>query len=169
MGYDNVCQTLAETYPKDFARWLLTVEPREIQVLKAELSIEPIRADSVTFLQTENRILHLEFQTRTTSKPPLPLRMLDYSVRLTRKYKVPVTQVVIFLQETDDQIAFTEEYVNETTTHRYRVIRLWEQDSTIFPNIKILSANKLENLGEALFDFSHVHDLEVWLSQEENI
>ncbi|WP_425389084.1 DUF4351 domain-containing protein [Cylindrospermum stagnale] len=46
---------------------------------------------------------------------------------------------------------------------------MWEQDSTIFPNIKILSANKLENLGEALFDFSHVHDLEVWLSQEENI
>lgn len=275
MGYDNVCKTLAETYPKDFARWLLTVEPRQIQVLKAESSIEPIRADSVTFLQTENRILHLEFQTRTTSKPPLPLRILDYSVRLTRKYKVPVTQVVIFLQETDDQIAFTEEYVNETTTHRYRVIRMWEQDSTIFLNnpallplalltqtnspqgllsqvaksfarisdrgirqdiaayteilaglkfpkdlirqflgeemmqesviyqdilhkgqqqeaftytlrllnrrfgdnidssligrIQILSANKLENLGEALFDFSHVHDLEVWLSQEENI
>lgn len=99
MSYDNVCKTLAETYPTDFAQWLLTVEPREIQVLKAELSIEPIRADSVTFLQTENRILHLEFQISTTSKPPLPLRMLDYSVRLTRKSKVPVTQVVIFLQE----------------------------------------------------------------------
>ncbi len=58
--------------------------------------------------------------------------MLDYSVRLIRQYNVPVTQVVIFLQQTNDEIAFTEEYVNETTTHRYRVVRMWEQDSTLF-------------------------------------
>ncbi|MBC1218633.1 hypothetical protein GNF10_25260 [Nostoc sp. UCD121] len=43
---------------------LLPDEPQKIKVLKTELSIEPIRADSVTFLQTENRILHLEFQTQ---------------------------------------------------------------------------------------------------------
>jgi predicted transposase YdaD len=53
-------------------------------------------------------------------------------VRLTRKYQVPVTQVVIFLQETSDAIAFTDEYVSEVTTHRYRVIRMWEQDSALF-------------------------------------
>lgn len=96
------------------------------------MSIEPIRADSVTFLKTENRILHLEFQTTIKSQTPIPLRMLDYYVRLTRKYQVPVTQVVIFLQETNDEIAFTEEYVSEVTTHRYRVIRMWEQDSALF-------------------------------------
>jgi len=86
----------------------------------------------VTFLKTENRILHLEFQTTIKSQTPIPLRMLDYYVRLTRKYQVPVTQVVIFLQETNDEIAFTEEYVSEVTTHRYRVIRMWEQDSALF-------------------------------------
>ena len=53
-------------------------------------------------------------------------------MRLIRTYQVPVTQVVIFLQETDDPIVFTEEYVNETTRHRYRVIRMWEQDSALF-------------------------------------
>jgi len=58
--------------------------------------------------------------------------MLDYFVRLVRQYDVPVTQVVIFLQETSNEIAFTEEYVNEMTNHRYRVIRMWEQDSTLF-------------------------------------
>ncbi|MEB3218962.1 MAG: DUF4351 domain-containing protein [Nostocales cyanobacterium 94392] len=134
MSYDNVCKIIAEKYPLDFARWLLPVEPREIKVLKTELSIEPIRADSVIFLQTENRILHLEFQTLTTSTPSIPFRMLDYSVRLIRQYGVPVTQVVIFLQETSDEIAFAEEYVNETTTHRYRAVRMWEQDSIIFLN-----------------------------------
>ncbi len=58
--------------------------------------------------------------------------MLDYYVRLTRKYQIPVTQVVIFLQVTSDEIAFTEEYISEVTTHRYRVIRMWEQDSALF-------------------------------------
>lgn len=132
MSFDNVCKILAEKYPTDFARWLLPDEPRQIKVLKTELSIEPIRADSVTFLQTENRILHLEFQTRAKSETPIPLRMLDYFVRLVRQYDVPITQVVIFLQETSNEIAFTEEYVNEMTHHRYRVVRMWEQDSALF-------------------------------------
>lgn len=122
--YDNLCKVLAEKYPRDFIRWLLNQEPHQIKILKTELSIEPIRADSVTFLQTENRILHLEFQTTVKSKTPIGLRMLDYYVRLTRQYQVPVTQVVIFLQPTSDEIAFTTEYVSEVTTHRYQVIRI---------------------------------------------
>ena len=133
MSKDNVCKLLAEKYPDDFARSLITVES-PVEVLKTELSIEPIRADSVTFLRTTNRILHIEFQTSTKSKPPIPFRMLDYFVRLVKQYNVPVTQVVIFLQETSNEIAFTEEYVNEMTTHRYRVIRMWEQDSRMFLN-----------------------------------
>ncbi|MBD2448330.1 Rpn family recombination-promoting nuclease/putative transposase [Nostoc sp. FACHB-152] len=132
MSFDNVCKILAEKYPAEFVNWLLAEEPTQVKVLKTELTLEPIRADSVIFLQTSNRILHIEFQTRTISNPPLPFRMLDYSVRLIRQYNVPVTQVVIFLQETNNEIAFTEEYVNETTTHRYRVLRMWEQDSAIF-------------------------------------
>jgi predicted transposase YdaD len=96
VSFHNICKILAEKYPRDFARWLLTEEPQNIKVLKTELSLEPIRADFVTFLQTENRILHIEFQTVTTSQTPINFRMLDYSVRLLRQYKVPVTQVVIF-------------------------------------------------------------------------
>ena len=134
MSFDNVCKLLAEKYPLDFARWLLPEEPREIKVLKTELSIEPIRADFLTFLQTEHRILHIEFQTKATSNTPIPLRDLDYYVRLTRQYKIPVTQVVIFLQETNHENAFIEAYVSETTTHRYRVLRMWEQDSALFLN-----------------------------------
>ncbi|MFN7851168.1 MAG: Rpn family recombination-promoting nuclease/putative transposase [Dolichospermum sp.] len=134
MSFDNVCKLLAEKYPFDFAKWLLPQEPKTIKVLKTELSIEPIRADFVTFLQTENRILHIEFQTNPQSKPPIPFRELDYSVRLIRTYQVPVTQVVIFLQETNDPTVFTEEYVNETTRHRYRVIRMWEEEPELFLN-----------------------------------
>ncbi len=85
MAFDNICKILAEKYPIDFAHWLLPDEPQKVKLLKTELSIEPIRADSITFLQTENRILHLEFQTTAKSETPIPLRMLDYFVRLVRK------------------------------------------------------------------------------------
>ena len=134
MSFDNVCKILAERYPTDFARWLLSDEPQQIEVLKAELSIEPIRADSVIFLRTENRILHLEFKTTEQSDTPIPLQILDYFVKLVQKYDVPITQVVVFLKQTPSEIAFTEAYVNEMTTHRYRVIRMWEQDSAFFLN-----------------------------------
>ena len=43
-----------------------------------------------------------------------------------------------------------------------------EIDSFWTERIRILSANQLENLGEALFDFSNVNDLEAWLNQQEN-
>jgi predicted transposase YdaD len=111
---------------------VLAIEPPEIRVLKTELTLEPIRADALSLLRAANRILHLEFQTLPVSKPPMPLRMLDYSVRLKRKYRCSVEQVVIFLQETTNEVAFTEEYRDDTTIHRYRVIRLWEQDSSLF-------------------------------------
>jgi predicted transposase YdaD len=132
VSFDNVCKILAEKYPEDFVRWLIGGESTDITVLKTELSLEPIRADSVIFIQTNNLILHIEFQTLTLSNPPIPFRTLDYSVRLKRQYKCPVVQVVIFLQETDNEIAFTEQYVDDTTIHRYRAIRMWEQDSSLF-------------------------------------
>ncbi|TWH55421.1 putative transposase/invertase (TIGR01784 family) [Dulcicalothrix desertica PCC 7102] len=134
MSYDNVCKILAEKYPLDFAKWLISTKVRKVKVLKTELSIEPVRADSVSFLQTRERILHIEFQTLPPSKPPIPFRQLDYSVRLKRQYDLPVTQVVIFLKFTDDPIAYTDEYRDETTVHKYQVIRMWEQDPEIFLN-----------------------------------
>ena len=111
---------------------MLSVQVQDIRVLKTELTLEPIRADAVTFLQTANQILHIEFQTLPTSNPSIPFRMLDYSVRLKRQYRCDVEQVVIFLQATNDEIVFTEEYQDRTTSHRYRVVRLWEQDSAPF-------------------------------------
>lgn len=132
MSFDNVCKYLAEKYPANFVKWLLDIEPVSLRILKAELNLEPIRADSVFLLKMGRQILHLEFQTQPQSKPPLPLRMLDYSVRLKRKYRCPVIQVIIFLQPTELELAFTEKYEDETTVHRYRVIRLWEQDPNLF-------------------------------------
>jgi predicted transposase/invertase (TIGR01784 family) len=130
LAYDNTCKYLAENYPADFARWLLSSDTSDIEVLKTELNLEPIRADSVTFLQISNQILHLEFQTSPKSTPPLDFRMLDYYTRLKRQYWCDIEQVLIFLQATSSEIVFNTEYVDRKTRHEYRVIRLWEEDPT---------------------------------------
>jgi predicted transposase YdaD len=48
VSFDNVCKVLAEKYPREFVSWLLAEAPTKVKVLKTELSLEPIRADSVT-------------------------------------------------------------------------------------------------------------------------
>lgn len=128
MTYDNICKYLAEEYPLNFARWLFPAQAAEVEVLKTELTLEPIRADSVTLLQTSNQILHLEFQTLPLSDPPLPLRMLDYWLRLYRQYRCPIEQVIIFLKSTTSEAAFVNEFTAANTWHRYQIIRIWEQD-----------------------------------------
>ncbi len=128
MSYDNLCKRLVEKNPLDFIRWLLSAEIISAEVVKTELSLEPIRADAVILLRAANQILHLEFQTTPESEPPLPLRMLDYWVRLHREYRCPITQIIVFLKRTNVEAVFTEEFRAENTGHRYRVIRLWEQD-----------------------------------------
>jgi predicted transposase YdaD len=101
-------------------------------VLKTELSIEPIRADSVTFLQTRGQILHLEFQTNWQSDPPMPLRLLDYWVRLPRLYRLPVTQVVVVLLPPSDGTTIETVFELGSTRHQYQVVKLWEQDPERF-------------------------------------
>ncbi|MBE9145095.1 DUF4351 domain-containing protein [Planktothrix mougeotii] len=139
MVYDNTCKYLAEKFPDAFVQWLLPLEqPTTIQVLKTELIQEPIRADSLTFLQADNQILHLEFQTLSYSNPPLPFRMLDYYVRLKRQYSCSINQVVLFLQQTTSEQAFVSEYTDTNTQHCYRVIRLWEQDPNLLLSVPAL-------------------------------
>ncbi len=128
MSFDNLCKILSEKYPNRYAKWVLGSEQSSVRVLNRELSIEPIRADYVTFLRLQGRILHLEFQTEIKSEPPLPLRMLDYWVRLYRLYRLPVTQVVVLLLKPSKGQIIETAFEVESTRHEYRVIRLWEED-----------------------------------------
>ncbi|OCQ99200.1 hypothetical protein BCD67_08505 [Oscillatoriales cyanobacterium USR001] len=132
MAYDNTCKYLAEKFPAAFVNWLLPNDRSgDIKILKTELIQEPIRADSLVFLQTNNQILHLEFQTRPYSEPTIAFRMLDYYVRLKRQYSCAIYQVVIFLQETTSEQVFVSEWTDTNTRHGYQVMRMWEQDPAL--------------------------------------
>jgi predicted transposase/invertase (TIGR01784 family) len=132
MSYDNLTKILAEKYPERFATWLLGTPQTNVEILKTELSIEPIRADSLTFLKTHSRILHLEFQTRWISEPPINFRMLDYWVRLYRLYRLPITQVVILLLPPGEDTEIETTFEFEQTRHQYRVVKIWEEDPSLF-------------------------------------
>lgn len=54
--------------------------------------------------------------------------MLDYWVRLYRQHGYLIEQIVIFLKQTNSEAAYVEQFALGNTTHRYRVLRLWEQD-----------------------------------------
>ena len=59
---DNICKFLAESFSADFASWLLGEAITLTKLEPSELSVEPIRADSVIFLESSEIILHIEFQ-----------------------------------------------------------------------------------------------------------
>ncbi|MGQ9865390.1 MAG: Rpn family recombination-promoting nuclease/putative transposase, partial [Pseudanabaenaceae cyanobacterium] len=125
--FDNTCKYLAATYPADLAAWLVGEPLPLVEVQPQELALEPIRADSLILLQSENLLLHVEFQTQPD--PDMPLRMLDYWLRSRRKFpRVTIRQVVLYLRPATSVKVFENRFTSATTEHRYEVIRLWERE-----------------------------------------
>ncbi|GBF54399.1 hypothetical protein N0824_02266 [Microcystis sp. 0824] len=150
--YDSTCKFIALEYSRDLATWLLG-KPLELTEIKpSELSLEPIRADTLIFLESEELILHIEFQT--DPKEDIPYRMLDYATRLYRRYpRKPIHQVVIYLRKSDSPTVRQNDYKQGKTSHQFEVIRLWEQPSEpllkasgLFPFAILAQAEKQENL-----------------------
>ncbi len=129
--YDNTCKYLAENFPEDLSRWLLGVPISLVQMQPTELSVEPIRADSMILLTNHNLILHVEFQTVPDRE--MGFRMLDYRVRGHRKFPgKQMRQIVIYLTPTTSDLVNLTTFELESTRHEFEVIRLWEQPSSIF-------------------------------------
>lgn len=75
--------------------------------------------------------MHLEFQTQP--KADIPFRMIDYRLRVYRRFKNKrMRQVVIYLQQTNSEFVQQTTFTLEETFHRFEVIRLWEQPTSVF-------------------------------------
>lgn len=123
--FDNVCKYLVETFPRDFAQWLLGEPIPLTELSPSELSQEPIRADSVMLLQATGLVLHLEFQTQPD--PTMSFRMLDYWVRMRRRFPDrTLPQVVIYLRTSGSPLVQETVFAQGQTRHGFQVIRLWE-------------------------------------------
>nr|WP_231662379.1 hypothetical protein [Pseudanabaena sp. 'Roaring Creek'] len=77
MSFDNTCKFLAETFPSDFASWLLGSPINLTKLEPSELLLEPIRADSVIFLESAELILHSKLSQTKTS--PSAWQTTDYA------------------------------------------------------------------------------------------
>jgi predicted transposase YdaD len=77
--FDNLSKFLAQEYSRDCITWLIG-KPVKL----TELSLEPIRADSVILLKSRGLISHTEFQT--DPDPEIPFREADYALRIHRKF-----------------------------------------------------------------------------------
>ena len=131
--FDNICKFLAESFSADFATWLLGEPITLTQLSPSELSLEPIRADALILLQSDDLVLHLEFQTEP--KANIPFRMSDYRLRGYRKFPHKrMRQIVIYLKPSDSDLVYQTEFVLENSLHRFEVIRLWEQPTEVFLN-----------------------------------
>ncbi|KGF73041.1 hypothetical protein DO97_03150 [Neosynechococcus sphagnicola sy1] len=129
--FDNTCKFLAESFPEDFASWLLG-EPITLTSLSpSELSIEPIRADSLILLDSDEVILHIEFQTQSDST--MGFRMVDYRLRVFRRFpKKQMRQVVVYLTPSNSERVQETVFEIPGTRHEFEVIRLWEQPTQLF-------------------------------------
>jgi predicted transposase/invertase (TIGR01784 family) len=129
--YDDTCRYLAEHFSADFASWLLGKPVTLTEIQPSELSLDPIRADALILLESDESVLHIEFQT--LPKDNIPFRVLDYRVRMYRKNPAkPMRQVVIYLKQTNSELVYQTHFTMERTRHEFEVIRLWEQPATLF-------------------------------------
>ncbi|MBE9202248.1 Rpn family recombination-promoting nuclease/putative transposase [Synechocystis salina LEGE 06099] len=129
--FDNLCKFLAESFSEDYAAWLLGRPIKLTKLSPTELSLEPIRADSLILEQSEDLVLHLEFQTEPD--PTMGFRMLDYRVRVYRRFpQKTMHQFVIYLKRSNNDLVYQDSFQMGETVHRYQAIRLWEQPSEVF-------------------------------------
>ncbi len=163
--FDNICKFLVENFASDFATWLLGKPITLTKLSPSELSLEPIRADALILLQSEEIVLHLEFQTQP--KIDIPFRMIDYRLRVYRRFpQKQMRQVVIYLQQTNSELVQQTTFALEDTFHRFQVIRLWEQPTDNFfqsPGLlpfAVLSQadNPTETLRQVAEQISQIND-----------
>ena len=124
--FDPTCKFLAESFPADFAAWLLGEPITLTKLSPTELSLEPIRADSLILLGSEEVVLHAEF--RTDPDLLMGFRMADYHLRVYRRFpRKQMRQVVIYLSPTSSELVHQTVFETTKMRHEFEVIRLWEQ------------------------------------------
>ncbi|MES1025707.1 Rpn family recombination-promoting nuclease/putative transposase [Gloeocapsa sp. BRSZ] len=129
--FDNVCKFLAENFATDFASWLLREAIALTELSPKELSLEPIRADALILLQSDEVVLHVEFQTKPDAG--IPFRMADYRLRVYRRFpQKRMRQVVIYLAQSASELVYQTSFIIDNLQHQFTVIRLWEQPTEIF-------------------------------------
>ena len=98
--------------------------------------------------------VHLEFQAGKSGNR-VPLRLLNYSIGVTEKHRLPVHSCVVLLHKPADSPALTGAYKQRSRsvmpylTFRYRVVRLWQVPimTLLLPGSSLAVAGVLSDYG----------------------
>ncbi len=132
--FDTVSKQLIHTYPADFVRFALQRDDIEnVEVLDTE---QPTvrRTDSLLHVclgDSEEVLVHHEFQTTDSTDPPMPQRMAAYIGYYIGQYGLPIYSNVIYLRPDagrNDPGYYVQERHGYRVLVQYKVIRLIELD-----------------------------------------
>ena len=135
--FDTISKTHARAYPMDFVNHCLDFDQDKltfVQLITPEQpTIEMHQADMLIKVEhnSEEVLIHFEFQTTDSYDPEMALRMAGYIVRTVETYRLPVYSSVIYLRP-DAGRRDPGHYLQDITKYRifieYQVLRLIEID-----------------------------------------
>jgi predicted transposase YdaD len=138
--FDPTCKFLAESFPADFATWLVGEPVALTKLSPTELLLEPIRADSLILLERKfiNQVLRREIMQQSV---------------IYQEWKEE------FLQEGRQEGKIEGE---QSLILRQLTRRIGDVSPSLRSQIQSLSLAQLESLGEALLDFNDAEALVKW-------
>ena len=131
---DTVSKHLIQTYPADFVRFTIQRDDIEVvEVLDTEQpTVETRRTDSLIRVRIggKDALVHHEFQTTDSTRPPMPRRMAGYIGRCIERYGLPVYAYVFYLRPAAgrrDPGCYLQALCGHQIFVQYKVIRLSQQ------------------------------------------
>lgn len=158
--YDLSLKCLVEKFPEDFENLIFGETYQVIKILPTELRAKKRIADYLAKVKKGDSefILHIEFES--SYKDNIRIRMLNYYSRLVKKYKLPVYQVVIYLNPKDANKdipnTYYDDFLNQKHINQYHVIKVGDIDPNLILNNKwyglypLLPLTKNANIKESL-------------------
>ncbi|PHJ57874.1 hypothetical protein VF14_27870 [Nostoc linckia z18] len=186
MSYDNTCKYLAENYPGDFARWLLSIDTKDIQNTTHRYRVIRLWEEDPTPLLANPALLPLATLAKADSPRDLLTQVaaaVDMIEETDQRQNISAcVQVLAGLRFEKNLIQqlFTEEIMQESVIYQdilqkgeergkkqealQLILRLLTRrftaiGSEIEQQIRTLSITQLEDLAEALLDFNSQNDL----------
>ena len=162
-NYDKAFKLLVDLSPSDWALFTGLDKVSKADGMETELPERSRYVDRLIRVSDDHVeiAVHLEFQAGKSGNR-VQLRLLDYSIGVTEKYRLPVHSCVVLLCKPDDSPVLTGEYIYGLPnvlpylTFRYRVVRLWKLPLETF----LISGSSLAAAG-VLSDFGNLTAKEV--------
>ena len=130
---DTISKYLIQHYPDHFACFTLARDDIEVlEVIETEQpTVRARRADSFIRVRIDGQeaLVHNEFQTASSTNPPMPRRMAGYIGHAIEHHGLPIYSNVIYLRPDagqNDLGYYIQEFPGYEIAIRYRVIRLIE-------------------------------------------